>query len=269
MVIGMQFACWIVCRLNGWGHLIPLQLDRVLKTAFGAWLGFFAIGLVLWGIYTGKFSPTEAAGVTVGFCIIVGLISLPLYRLMGSKDAERPIVEKSYREMLVVEGFKVTDLPSITMRSAQITGILAPLIAVSVVMQQILSLLGAQQVIGDFVTGMGGYYAVLLTAMGIVFVAGMILESLPVTIILAPILAPIAHGIGVDPIHFAVIFLVGASIGFITPPYGLNLYVASGVTGVPYFRLLRYTTAYLAALITVWFIVAFVPELSTVLLPNR
>jgi TRAP-type C4-dicarboxylate transport system permease large subunit len=136
-------------------------------------------------------------------------------------------------------------------------------------MQQILSLLGAQQVIGDFVTGMGGYYAVLLTAMGIVFVAGMILESLPVTIILAPILAPIAHGIGVDPIHFAVIFLVGASIGFITPPYGLNLYVASGVTGVPYFRLLRYTMAYLAALISVWFIVAFVPELSTVLLPNR
>ena len=49
-------------------HLIPLRLARVMKTAIGAWLGFFAIGLVLWGIYTGKFSPTEAAGVTVGFC---------------------------------------------------------------------------------------------------------------------------------------------------------------------------------------------------------
>ncbi len=269
MVIAMQIACWIVCSINGWGHLIPLQLNRVLKTAFGAWLGFFAIGLVLWGIYTGKFSPTEAAGVTVGFCIIVGLISLPLYRLMGSQEQNRPVTEKSYREMLVVEGFKLTEIPSITMRSAQITGILAPLIAVSVVMQQILSLLGAQQIIGDFVTGMGGYYAVLLTAMGIVFVAGMILESLPVTIILAPILAPIASGIGVDPIHFAVIFLVGASIGFITPPYGLNLYVASGVTGVPYFRLLRYTMAYLAALIAVWLIVALVPDLSTMLLPKR
>ena len=60
----------------------------------------------------------------------------------------------------------------IVMRSAQITGILAPLIAVSVVMQQILSLLGAQEVIGDFVTGMGGYYAVLFTAMAIVFCLG-------------------------------------------------------------------------------------------------
>ena len=75
---------------------------------------------------------------------------------------------------------------------------------------------------------MGGYYPVLLTSMLMVFVAGMILESLPVTIIMAPILAPIAASVGVDPIHFSVIFLVGASIGFITPPYGLNLYVASG-----------------------------------------
>ncbi len=269
MVGGMMLACWIVCRCNGWGHLIPLQLSRVLKTGLGAWLGFFAIGLVLWGIYTGKFSPTEAAGVTVGFCIIVGLVSLPLHRLGGSRSKDRPVAEKRWREMLVVEGFRLTEIPSITMRSAQITGILAPLIAVSVVMQQILSLLGAQKVIGDFVLSMGGYHAILFTAMAIVFVSGMILESLPVTIILAPILAPIAHSVGVEPVHFAVVFLVGASIGFITPPYGLNLYVASGVTGVPYFRLLKYTAAYLAALIAVWIIVALTPELSTALLPDR
>ncbi|MCU0500575.1 MAG: TRAP transporter large permease [Anaerolineae bacterium] len=267
MVIGMQVACWIVCRLNGWGHLIPLQLNRILKTAFGAWLGFFAIVLVLWGIYTGKFSPTEAAGVTVGFCIIAGLVSWVLSRLMR-QDPNKTWEQKSYGEMLVVEGFTLWQIPSITMRSAEITGILAPLIAISVVMQQILSLLGAQQVIGDFVTAMGGYYAVLFTAMIIVFVAGMVLESLPVTIILAPILAPIAASVGVDPIHFSVIFLIGASIGFITPPYGLNLYVASGVTGVPYFRLLKYIVPYLAALIGVWLLVALTPALTQVLLPN-
>ncbi|UWQ14560.1 TRAP transporter large permease [Aliiroseovarius sp. M344] len=268
MVVGMQLACWIICRINGWGYLIPLQLNRVLKTAFGAWLGFFAIGLVLWGIYTGKFSPTEAAGVTVGFCIIAGLISYPLNKILGT-DREKPATEKSYLEMFVVEGFTIPQIPSIVVRSAQISGILAPLIAVSVVMQQILSLLGAQQTIGDFVTGMGGYYAVLFTSMVIVFFSGMVLESLPVTIILAPILAPIAASVGIDPIHFSVIFLVGASIGFITPPYGLNLYVASGVTGVPYFRLLRYTVPYLAALISVWVLVSLVPELALILLPNR
>ncbi|MGB7244105.1 MAG: TRAP transporter large permease subunit, partial [Sulfitobacter sp.] len=113
------------------------------------------------------------------------------------------------------------------------------------------------------------YHAVLFTSMGIVFVAGMILESLPVTIILAPILAPIAASVGIDPIHFAVIFLVGASIGFITPPYGLNLYVASGVTGVPYFKLLRYSVIYLVALISVWLVVALIPELALVLVPER
>lgn len=171
--------------------------------------------------------------------------------------------------MFVVEGFTLLNLPSIVSRSAQITGILVPLIAVSVAMQQVMSSLGAKDFIGDFVTGMGGYYAVLFTSMAIVFMTGMILESLPVTIILAPILAPIAASVGIDPIHFSVIFLVGASIGFITPPYGLNLYVASGVTGVPYFRLLRYSTMYLVALIAVWFLVALTPELALWLLPNR
>lgn len=268
MVLAMMFAAFLICWRNGWGFLIPLSPLRVLKTAIGAWLGFFAIGLVLWGIYTGKFSPTEAAGVTVGFCVIVGFLSLPLYKLMGGAKG-RDVSEKKISEMLVVEGFSPLELPSITMRSAQITGILAPLIAVSVVMQQILSVLGAQETIGDFVISMGGYYAVLFTAMAIVFVCGMVLESLPVTIILAPILAPIAHSVGVEPVQFAVIFLVGASIGFITPPYGLNLYVASGVTGVPYFKLLRYTVPYLVALLSVWVLVALVPALSTALLPQR
>ncbi|SEK45303.1 TRAP transporter large permease [Jannaschia helgolandensis] len=271
MVIAMMTAAFILSWKNKWGILIGLSFGRIVKTAIGAWLGFFAIGLVLWGIYTGKFSPTEAAGVTVGFCIIVGFISLPLYRMInhGRGDDRPDIADRTYSEMLVVRGFGPLELPSITMRSAQITGILAPLIAVSVVMQQILSVMGAQEVISAFVIGMGGYYAVLFTAMAIVFVSGMVLESLPVTIILAPILAPIAAQVGIDPIQFAVIFLVGASIGFITPPYGLNLYVASGVTGVPYFQLLPYTVPYLVALISVWILISLVPELSTLLLPGR
>ncbi|MDG0989412.1 MAG: TRAP transporter large permease [Yoonia sp.] len=268
MVLGMMTAAFIICTINGWGFLIKLSVSRVIKTAIGAWLGFFAIGLVLWGIYTGKFSPTEAAGVTVGFCVLVGIVSYPLNKMMGS-SADLDVSEKSTLSMFVVEGFTLLNLPSIVSRSAQITGILVPLIAVSVAMQQVMSSLGAKDFIGDFVTGMGGYYAVLFTSMAIVFMTGMILESLPVTIILAPILAPIAASVGIDPIHFSVIFLVGASIGFITPPYGLNLYVASGVTGVPYFRLLRYSTMYLVALIVVWFLVALTPELALWLLPNR
>lgn len=268
MVLGMMTAAFIICTINGWGVLIGLSITRMIKTGIGAWLGFFAIGLVLWGIYTGRFSPTEAAGVTVGFCVFIGLVSYPLNKIMGSAS-DLPVEEKSYASMFVVEGFTVPQIPSIVSRSAQISGILVPLIAVSVAMQQVMSSLGAKDFIGEFVTGMGGYYAVLFTSMAIVFVTGMILESLPVTIILAPILAPIAASVGIDPIHFAVVFLVGASIGFVTPPYGLNLYVASGVTGVPYFRLLRYIVPYLIALISVWFFVALVPETALMILPDR
>ena len=102
--------------------------------------------------------------------------------------------------------------------------------------------------------------------MFLVLAAGTVLESLPNTIILAPILAPIAYTAGVDPIHFAVIFLVGDAIGFITPPYGLNLYVASGITGIPYFSIVKHVLPYLLALSIVWMVIAFWSPLSLYLL---
>jgi TRAP-type C4-dicarboxylate transport system permease large subunit len=177
--------------------------------------------------------------------------------------------DAGFAQRLLIPGFSLSELPSIVMRSGQITGLLAPLIAVSVVMQQILSLLGADAFVTEALSALGGYYAILFACMAIVLLAGTVLESLPNTIILAPILAPIAASIGVDPIHFAVIFLVGDAIGFITPPYGLNLYVASGITGIPYFRLLRYTMPYLGALLVAWLLIALLPELSTILLVNK
>ncbi len=240
MVLGMQITCYILAKRNQWGHLIQFEPVRIVKTGARAYLGFFAIFIVLFGIYGGVFSPTEAAGVTAGFCLLSGLF--------------------------VTRELKLSKLPNVIFRSGQITGLLAPLIAISVVMQQILSLLGANEFLTGLITQLGGYYPILIACMLIVFVVGMFLESLPVTIILAPILAPIADSIGMNPIHFAVVFLVGASIGFITPPYGLNLYVASGVTGIPYLKIVRYAVPYLIALLMVWFVVALVPSLSTILL---
>ena len=265
MVLAMQIACFLVARHNGWGHLFAFNIVRVLKTGLGAWLGFLTIGFVLMGIYSGWFGPTEAAGVTVGFCVLVGFVSLPFSRLFGDNREEEDALNRGVGQMIMVKGFTPLEIPRITFRSAQITGVLVPLIAISLLMQQALSVMGATEAIGNFVTSFGGYYTVLIISMLIVYITGMVLESLPVTIILAPILAPIAFSVGIDPIHFAVVFLVGASIGFITPPYGLNLYVASGVTGVPYFRLLKYTIPYLIALLLVWFIIAFVPTLSEIL----
>ena len=302
MVSAMMLVAFVFSLSNRWGTLIGLSFGRILRTAIGSWLGFFAIGLVLWGIYTGKFSPTEAAGVTAGFCLIVGVVCYPLFRWtddaagrsLGDPRADdphgahpvadptdRPIEESDLEadrraatadmdepvlRMILVRGFPLSQVPDIVLRSAQITGILAPLIAISIVMQQILSLLGANAALTQFMSTFGTYYTILFVAMGIVLLAGTVLESLPNTIILAPILAPIAVSYGIDPIHFGCVFLIGDAIGFITPPYGLNLYVASGVTGIPYFRLLAYTVPYLVALLMVWVVVALVPDLSLILL---
>lgn len=243
MVFAMQFVCWYMCRKHNWGTVTPLVMSRVFKTARLAYLGFFAIFIVIFGIYSGIFSPTEAAAITVGFCLVAGL--------------------------LVTREIKWKALPDILLRSGQLTGMLAPMIAVSIVMQQVFGLLGAVDAVQAFVAWFGsGDTVTLLVCMAIVMAAGTILESLPVTVIFAPILAPIAVATGVDPVHFSVIFLVGAAIGFITPPFGLNLFVASGVTGIPYSKLVKFAMMYMVGLVIAWLIIAFIPWLSLGLIPS-
>ena len=243
MVLAMLIVAWLVCRSGRMGSVAPFEWSRVLRTAGRAYLGFFAIFIVIYGIYSGIFTPTEAAAITVGFCLLAGL--------------------------LLTREIKWRELPDILLRSGQLTGMLAPMIAISVVMQQVFGLLGAGEAVRSFVGWFGDSpTVVLIVCMGIVLAAGCILESLPVTVIFAPILAPIAVAHGVDPVHFSVIFLVGAAIGFITPPFGLNLFVASGVTGIPYSKLVRPAMIYLFGLLIAWLLTAFVPWFALVLLPK-
>lgn len=219
-------------------------MRKVVRTARRAYLGFFAVFIVIYGIYSGIFSPTEAAAITVGFCLLAGLFVTR---------------EISWRA-----------LPDILLRSGQLTGMLAPMIAVSIVMQQVFGLLGVKDSVAGFIGTFGhSPTIVLLICMTIVLAAGCILESLPVTVIFAPILAPIAVSMGVDPVHFSVIFLVGAAIGFISPPFGLNLFVASGITGIPYMRIVPSALLYLGGLLIAWMLIAFVPWLSLGLIPVR
>ena len=240
MVAVMMIACYIVSRRRNYGQIVPFKLSILRQTLPGASIGLFAIFIVLGGIYTGIFSPTEASAVTVVYCLLAG--------------------------MLITRETKWRKLPDIFFRSGIIIGIIVPLVAVSIMMQEILAVIGAREFISMILTGLGGFYTILFVMMGMVLAAGTLLESVPNTIILAPILAPIAVTIGVDPFHFAVIFLIGDAIGFITPPYGLNLYVASGITGLPYFGIVRQVLPYLISLLIIWVIVALVPELSTFLI---
>lgn len=236
MVFAMMLACWFVSRRKAYGIITPFTVGKVVRTTPGVSLAGFAVLLVLWGIYAGVFSPTEAASVTVAYCLFAGLF--------------------------LTRELKLSRLPDVLFRSAMIVGIVIPLVAVSIMMQQMFAVIGVSRFVADALGGIGVYWIVMAICMAVVLVAGTLLESVPLTIILAPILAPVAIGVGADPFHFAVVFMVGGAIGFITPPFGLNLFVAATITGVPYLRIARAVLPYLVALLSAWLIIAMVPQLT-------
>jgi len=239
MIVAMMIACFWVSSRRGYGLIIPFRARRLAETTPGVSLAGLAVAIVIWGIYSGAFSPTEAAAVTVVYCLAVGLF--------------------------VTREIKVKTLPSLIFRSGMIVGIIMPLVAMSVIMQQMFSVIGINRMIAELLGTLGGYTPILAVCMLIVLLAGTILESVPVTIVLAPILAPVAIGAGVDPFHFAVVFMVGASIGFITPPFGLNLFVASGISGASYMRIVANVVPYLVVLLISWVIIAIFPWISVYL----
>lgn len=239
MIVGMQIVCLFMSWKFGWGKVIPFEVGNCARKGLRAYLGFVAIGIVLLGIYGGIFSPTEAAAMTVVFGLLAGT--------------------------LITREIKLRAIPKILLHSGQVAGLLVPLVAVSIVMQQILSIIGAPAFVAGLFDGINGYYATMAVCMAIILITGCFLESVPVVIILAPILAPIAYSIGVDPVHFAIIFVTGTAIGFITPPFGLNLFVASSITSVPFLRVVPFVIPYLIALMLAWFAIVNMPELSTYL----
>lgn len=239
MSLVMLITVYVVSRKRQYGTLEPFRMQRVARSFPGVSIGLAAGLIVLWGIYAGAFSPTEAAAVTVIYCLFAGLFMT--------------------REL------SLRRLPAVILRSGMIVGIIMPLVAMSLMMQQIFAVIGVGEWLGEFIRSLGGYYTVLFVSMVIVLIAGTLLESVPNTVILAPILAPVAIEAGVNPFHFAVVFMVGDAIGFITPPFGLNLYVASGITGIPYLKIAKAVVPYLLALLSIWVVIALIPSLSVYL----
>ena len=217
----------------------------VIKTGVRAWAGFLAIGVIFFGIYFGYFSPTEAAGVVAIYCFFVGVIPF-----LGGE-------------------LKVGQVPSILLNSARLAGLLVPLVVFSIQFQQVSSVMGMPVAIQEFLSEIGAAYGpIILIAvmMLLILMVGAITESIAVVLILGPILAPVAESLGIHPIHWGVIFVVGTTIGFITPPYGLNLFVVSGVLKIPYDQIVRQIFKLLIPLMIVWAIVTAVPWMSTILL---
>jgi C4-dicarboxylate transporter DctM subunit len=243
MILFMALCVAVVARLRP--GMVPTETNpfstrEFLRSGWAARHGFIAVALVMGSVYLGIFSPTESAALACVYGWIAGVFFT--------------------REMPIGHTGRVIN------RSAQINGILVPIVAFALVLQQAVSLLGVVDVVGELMSGMGSKVAVIATLMFIILLIGTVFESVPNVIMTAPILAPAAYAAGIDPIHFAMIFLLGDTLGFITWPYGLNLFVASGITGIPYMRITVMALWYCAALGIAWVLVASFPWFSLVLL---
>lgn len=244
MVALIGFCAWLTRGQEPADPFRPWpMLKNVARETKGAFLGLIAVALLFFGLYLGWFSSTEAAGVATIYCIAVG--------------------------MLITRKFGWRDVPRILQASAAITGIIAPLVAFSLQFQQILSVLEIQGAIQNFLTQMHSPAITIAAMMIIVLIVGCITESVAVVLILAPILGPVATSIGMDPVHWGVAFVVGTSIGFITPPYGLNLFVTSATMGIPYADLVRRIGIFLIPLILTWALIVAFPAFTMSLIPAR
>ena len=240
MVLSMMIVAAIISWRNGWDRPQGISASEIARTAWKANLGFLGIFVALGGIYSGVFSPTEVAGAVVIYALVAGLLFADL---------------------------KWREVPSVFLESAVVNGLIAPIVAVSLILQETFVAVGFPEMVRAFLAPLAtDAWIAIMIAMIVVLIAGCVLESIPNVIIWAPILAPLAAHTGVDPIHFAMIFCVGDAIGFITPPYGLNLYVTAGITGYPYMQIAWRALPYLVALLIAWIIIACFPALSLVLL---
>ena len=220
----------------------PFNLRLWLRALWDAKFALAVPVIILGGIYSGVFTPTESAAVAVAVALIVGL-------------AQRTV--------------RLRDFPAMLETSARVNGVILPIIAVAILFAQALTVLNVPQALVAGLTSLTDDRVLLILIMLAIFIiAGTFMETTPNILILAPLLAPVAQKIGMDPIHFSVFMITSLGLGFITPPMGLNLFVMSGLTGVPIVAIARRALPFVAAIVIVSIVVGFVPALSLVLLPR-
>lgn len=192
--------------------------------------------IILGGIYSGVFTPTEAAAVAVGVALLIGMI-------------QRRI--------------RLADFPAMLGTSARVCGVVLPIIAVALLFAQALTVLDVPQRFVEWVISFGASKTEIILLMLVIWVvAGMVMEATPNIVVLGPLLFPLAQKIGMDPIHFCVFMITTLGLGFITPPFGLNLFVMAGLTRTPITAIARQAVPFVVAMVIVSLIIGFVPAIS-------
>ena len=204
-----------------------------------AWLARFALAIpliILGGIYSGVFTPTESAAVAVTVAVVTGLIQKRL---------------------------TLADFPAMLGTSARVCGVVLPIIAVALLFSQALTVLDVPQVFVAWVMAFGSdRTTVILLFLAIWIVAGMFMETGPNIVVLGPLLWPLAQAVGMDQIHFCVFMITTLGLGFITPPFGLNLFVMSGLTRTPVAVIAARALPFALVMVAVSALIGFVPQIS-------
>ncbi len=215
---------------------------RLWAALKSGWYAFIVPGVIFYGIFSGRLTPTEAGATAVVVTIALGFI-------LGT--------------------LRLSDFPAMLVNSAKVNGVILPIIAFSLPLAQALAILGVPQGFVAAVTSITDEPALLILLMiAILIAAGCVMETTPNIVILAPILKPLADNIGMNEIQFCVMMITALGVGFITPPLGLNLFVVSGLTGESILKIAVRAVPFVFFMLLVVLLIAFVPALSTTLLPE-
>ena len=238
----LMTAIYIFARIRN----LPRQprvpiLQRFIAFRDAMW-GLLLIVIVLGGIYGGVFTPTEAAAVAAVYACVTAVFI--------------------YRDL------KITDVPRVLTDSGRVTVMLMFIIANAFLFAHVLTTEQIPQSIARALVEAGlSSWQFLIIVNIMLLIAGNFMEPSAIILILAPIVFPIAVHLGIDPIHLGIIMVVNMEIGMVTPPVGLNLFVASGITGMPILSVVRAALPWLMILLTFLVIVTYIPEIS-LLLPD-
>jgi len=210
--------------------------ERVKKFGKAFW-ALLIVVVVIGGIYGGIFTPTEAAAASAIYALIISLF--------------------------VYKDIKFKDLWDICLESAITTAMIFFIIANAVVFAYLLTSENIPQTIADSILAANiGKIGFLIIVNVLLFIMGQFMEPSSVVMIMVPLLLPIATALGVDPVHFGILLIVNMEIGMITPPVGLNLFVASGLTGMNLKDVIVSCLPWTLTLFIGLILVTYIPEIS-------
>ena len=233
----LGFTTWNRARKFGYPRLPKATwLERAKAFKESAW-GLFLIVVVMGGIYTGIFTPTEAAAMSAVYAFIVAVF---VYKDLSMKD-----------------------VPKVLLNSANMSAMLLYIITNAVLFSFLLTHENIPQSMADFMMGTGvGMIGFLIMANILMLIMGNFMEPSSIMLIFAPILFPIAIALGIDPVHFGIIMVVNMEVGMCHPPVGLNLYVASGITKMGITELTVAVWPWLLTMLVFLVLVTYVPAIS-------